>query len=373
MKIRPYILCVLGLLAASAGRTASAGTVRTTALRPATARPTSDKPDKTQKKLPAAKKKLQQPDLSKRVASRNPDRATNPVEVVTSPHFRVHCANRELGDILAGQAELDLRRIRESLIVEKVDLPYIVDIHVWPDPQKYLAEAPHASTDSVGCASEVHTDDGPPTQRIDLLHRSDDNVFLTNLLQRVLPHEICHIVLREYMRQGRPQNSGDRANGDPCPLALHEGLAMLAENRTDEDRIRLAALAACANTETPLLQIQKLLSRQRYNQTTDDKKAIFYAASYSFAEFLRGRLNDEQFGEFLAHVRRGCSVPVAIQRAMYLPHNKKFPKELAKAWKQYAILQGQILQTLEQAGDAPAKKTPPQQPRRRKDKNDNNA
>ncbi|MCD4824474.1 MAG: hypothetical protein K8S55_07695 [Phycisphaerae bacterium] len=274
---------------------------------------------------------------------------------VKTVHFNVHANRLKLARRIANRAEAELQRVCENLTINESILASRVDIFIWPNRRQYLTYAPDAPPHSTGCTTEQITPEGYRIHRIDLLRNERQDATLGELLKRILPHEICHIMLREYFaaqpvappKTKKTGKSGD-ATTPRCPLALHEGLAMLAERGVDNFRVELAAAAIAAKQDTPL---PKLLGHDTYNQVSS--LALFYAESYSFAEFLRGKLSDEQFSDFLAELRRGSKMDVAISRAMALPHEKDFLLKLSKAWKKYAALQGKILRSLKKSETKP--------------------
>lgn len=297
------------------------------------------------------------------------------VQLARTVHFNVHANRLKLAQRIASRAEVELQRVCRNLTINESILAFRVDIFVWPNRRKYLTHAPDAPPHSAGCTTEQITPQGYRIHRIDLLRNERQDATLDELLKRILPHEISHVMLREYfatqsITQPKAKKTGKNSDATithRCPLALHEGLAMLAEHGIDNFRVELAAAAIAAKQDTPLSQ---LLGHNTYNQVPS--LPLFYAESYSFAEFLRGRLSDEQFGNFLAELRRGSKVDVAISRAMTLPHEKDFILKLSKAWKKYATLQGKILQSLKPPntkpktttknnGTAAVTKTPPAQ------------
>ena len=150
-----------------------------------------------------------------------------------------------------------------------------------------------------------------------------------NMLDRILPHEICHLVLAE------------RFGDAHCPLPLNEGLAMMAETTLHNDRIRLAAAALASHRKIPL---RRLLAATRVQA---DDAAVFYAESHSLVSFLHARLTARQFRDLLANLKDGCPFGDALQRALYLPPDEDFLPRLADAWAAEAIRQGQFLKALD--------------------------
>ncbi|MBS3820671.1 MAG: hypothetical protein GVY16_00170 [Planctomycetes bacterium] len=252
-----------------------------------------------------------------------------------SEHFTVHGWNKGLLELIAREAEAEMARLREQILPAEAPIALAADIHVWPDREAYRKNAPHAPADSLGCAApRRQPDDG---HRIDLLQRNDDGELSIPMLTNVLPHEICHLMIEEFMAQAVP----GRRNAARLPLAMKEGLAGLAENDGSNEQTELAGAAAAAEQHIPL---EDLLDIDRYEQAAPP--ALFYAESYSFVDFLHSRLNRRQFGELLKHLRRGRDVHDALQRTLATPDDRHFAETLEAAWRDHAILQAQMLQIL---------------------------
>ncbi len=246
----------------------------------------------------------------------------------TTRHFAVHARNADLADLVATLAEDALRRICGDILPQ--EYPHIVDINVWVDKNDYTANAPGAPEWSGGRFS-LSSSGGVVTRRIDLTQLNEDRTLSTITIDRVLPHETCHLVLKEYF--------GDA----PSPLFLNEGLAMIAEPAVDNDRLKLAAAALGGEDG---ISMDKLLLM---DQGGMDHHGTFYAQSLSLTQFLHSRLAREQFKTFLDNLKDGCTVADALERALCLPPDPNFLEGLSSAWQTYAVQQGQDLHALETA------------------------
>ena len=244
----------------------------------------------------------------------------------SSDNFLVRAKNKLLPKILARQAQIDLARICK-VIMGGQEYPHSVSITVWPNREQYLANAEDAPEWSGG-NFRFSVVDGIVTRHIDLTQLDAEGRFDTVMLDRVLPHEMSHLVLKEHF--------GDAA----CPVFLNEGLAMLAESLPDPQRVILAGAALAGDSAIPL---SDLLARDRRN---DGKQGLFYAESYSLVSFLHGKMTPNQFRSFLTNVKAGCTVTDAIQRALCTPLDKDFPAKLAIAWQRHAITDAQYTRAL---------------------------
>ncbi len=246
----------------------------------------------------------------------------------SSEHFVVRSHNSELAKLIVKQAEIALRRICRVILAGQ-DYPHSVNIYVWSNAAQYRKHAVSAPEWSGGGFSLRQDKNGQFIRRIDLTQLGKDGLFDTNMLDRVLPHEMCHLVLAEFF--------GDA----PCPLALNEGLAMMAEASVDNSRVLLAGTALLGDKKIPL---RKLLMAERCNA---ENAAVFYAESFSLTAYLHKRMTPGQFREMLTHIKTGCPLEEAIQRALYVPIDETFLKCLSTAWEAETLRQWQFLNALD--------------------------
>jgi len=246
----------------------------------------------------------------------------------SSDHFLVRANNDELAALVATQAEAALRRICDTLLSGQT-FPHAVDVNIWPDVKQYATHATSAAEWAGGSYSIERDDSGQIVRRIDLTQLDANGQFDTDMLDRVLPHEMCHLVLAEYF--------GDAH----CPLAVNEGLAMMAEATVDNGRVRMAGVALLGTQRIALGDLLRL------EQCDKNNAQVFYAESFSFTSYLHARLTGEQFREMLAHVKAGMALDQAIQRALYVPPDERFLGRLARAWETEAARQTQFLEALD--------------------------
>jgi len=246
----------------------------------------------------------------------------------SSQHFLVRAHNAELAKLVAEQAETSLERICQIILPGQV-YPHSVDVYVWPTVEEYLKHAATAPEWAGGSFSIKRSDDGQVVRRIDLTQLDGQGRFDTNTLDRTLPHEMCHLVLAEYF--------GDAH----CPLALNEGLAMMAEATVDNRRLLLAGAALAGSGRIPLPELLRM------ERCESDNAEVFYAESFSLAAYLHARLTADEFREMLEHIKTGLPLDEALQRALYVPPDERFLARLDKAWQTEAIRQSQFLRALE--------------------------
>jgi len=247
-------------------------------------------------------------------------------KIESSLHFVVHSRNAQLSKLMVVEAEAALTRIC-GMLMGPNEYPNRVEIRVWTDRKEYDANAVDAP-EWAGGSYSLTVKDGLMTRRIDLTQLDKDGHFSTEMLDRILPHEMCHLVTRELF--------GDA----PCPLFMNEGLAMLSESETDNGRVMLAGTALAGNAKLPLAE---LLLTQRHNLKNVD---VFYAESYSLVAFLQGRLSERQFKDLLNNMKLGCSFKDALHRALYMPQDNRLLPAIIATWESHAIEQAQYLRAL---------------------------
>jgi len=268
----------------------------------------------------APSRQLDEPTL-RRLADVEPQTSAESTE-----HFVVQARNAELAKLIAHQAEVALDRICRVILAGQV-YPHSVRINVWTDHedfQKHAVDAPEWA----GGSFRYSLADGQAVRQLDLTQRDAAGNFAAVMLDRVLPHEMCHLVLQEYF--------GDAT----CPLFLNEGLACLAEFEVDPARVELAGKVIAGKAR---IRLDRLLIQQRYDM---EQPGVFYAESFSFIEFLHSRLSGEQFAAFLENVKRGCTTSDALQRSLCLPMDDTFLPAVASAWEDHAVAQAQFVQAL---------------------------
>jgi hypothetical protein len=245
----------------------------------------------------------------------------------STEHFVVRTRNAVLAKLVAAEAESSLRRICRELLGGQ-EYPHSVDIYVWADRADYLANAPASAPEWSGGSFTILYEGDFPTRRIDLTQLDPEGRLDAVMLDRILPHEMCHLVVREFF--------GDR----PCPLAVNEGLAMLAEAEVDNERVILAGKALMGQNR---ISVEKLLVAE---PTGMSSKEVFYAESFSFLDYVHSRLTRRQFKAFLEYVKSDCPVGEAIQRALYMPSSDAFMPDLEAAWEEQAIADRQVLEAI---------------------------
>ncbi len=116
----------------------------------------------------------------------------------------------------------------------------------------------------------------------------------------LLPHEIAHLILHDYMPDTRP------------PVWFDEGIAQLNEaGKVQRSQAMMEALVPRGQFVS-----LRLLNRWDIREETDPQKVeLFYAQSLSVIRFLRDRYGRNAFHDFCRQVRDGYQMDDALRRA----------------------------------------------------------
>ncbi len=244
----------------------------------------------------------------------------------------------------------ELSRVRREILHdETLDLSLPITVCMWDDDALFRSQVTVAQDHGNACSFQAETN----KSRRHEIHLSPNRVQdLTpdEAILNMLPHEICHILQHEqFLRdklakaQAKPKKQVAKKKAPKnYPLAVAEGLAVLSENSTQDARIRLTADAF---THAAVNPIASLLQVKHYHQVTD--LSLFYAKSYSFTEFLRSRMTDPQFTQFLQRIRDGKSVQKSYAVTLGFKSTKAATRALNFRWRQYALLQAKLLAEIE--------------------------
>ena len=264
----------------------------------------------------------------------------NEVRVESSDHFIVRARNAKLAKLVAVEAETALRRICGAYL-SSAEYANTVDVYVWTDRKDYTAHAVDAPDWSGGNYS-LSVKGGNVIRRIDLMQLDEAGKFQTITLDRILPHELCHLVMREFFGES------------PCPLFLNEGLAMLAESQVDNQRLALAgtALAGKGKIDLADLLVQNRVAQSSSTAQPHGDVSLFYAESYSLLTYLRQRMTDAQLKDLLEHIKDGCTFEDALNRSLCRVNDDSLLPSLSYAWEEHAIEQAQYLRAVKGDRDA---------------------
>jgi len=250
--------------------------------------------------------------------------------VTETANCTIRSRNPQLNALLATHAEAALERITEQ-ITDGDDLPGPVRIIVHPTPLEYVAAAVADATMATTTARTEIERGGDGTVTALVVHLTQltaDGGFDTRLPERILPHELCHVVLTAAF--------ADR----PAPLYLQEGLATLCEQ---DDHAAAMIEAGLAIEQGKAMPLGDLLAA---TECPAGAERLFCALSYSFVAYLRDQMSDRQFGAFVAELKAGHNTIDALHRALRIAHNERTAARLQQAWEDDALRRAALVAAL---------------------------
>ena len=228
-------------------------------------------------------------------------------------HFDIAANNPVLTDLLAQRAERVLESVRRMVLGDQL-FPHRVELTVYPNKAAFQKAQPPAQHWSGSGFLFAPQPDGTIRRAVLLYQVDEQNVFRASLFTRELPHELTHLVLREYFGQAA------------CPVWLDEGLASLAEADSG------AALADRMTELLTRLTAQPLADMIDQMALPADRPTSFYVQSASFTRFLHATLTDAQMMRFLAQIKDGQKPSVALQRALFLDNRPDWLTTIEDRW-----------------------------------------
>lgn len=204
--------------------------------------------------------------------------ADRPWDVTKSDHFIVHSqgASADYLDRLIAVAEADYHRLTEELGFTRFGGFWTWEqrakIYLYTDRDEYqrMTKQPDWSEGGANVLQrEIHT-----------------YVNRTGFFERILPHELGHVIFREFISSQRP-----------LPLWLDEGIACFLEDRTQPTRLTTAKAIVHTDRFLPL----EALTQVDRERLTDPE--AFYAEAASVIEFLFRRYGREKFVEYCRRLR----------------------------------------------------------------------
>ncbi len=121
-----------------------------------------------------------------------------------------------------------------------------------------------------------------------------------------LPHEIAHLVFRQFVG----------VNNSQVPLWLDEGVALWQE-KLGARAERLEGIVRQAASERRLISLSSLSGAQETNHlptwASQQSISIFYAESFSLVKFLISRYGEARFAEFVRHLKNGDTLEESMR------------------------------------------------------------
>ena len=246
-------------------------------------------------------KQLTQPSLPMSVASassRELGRAGAECHTVRSRRFIVRARNAQLAELAGEHAERCLTQLCRTFM-RGVAWPRVITIEIFRDHPEYLRLSGMPAWSTGGFVYRPMGVDNI-TRRVYLVQLDQKGQFASDLLPEVLPHELTHLVLREYF--------GER----PIPMALNEGLAMYMEAGNRADRYDWPAYqAAKGGKHFPLATLYAA-----YGYPKGRKRIwLFYSQSASATRFLVDSLGPAATAVMLEELKHGQTMQIALRKA----------------------------------------------------------
>lgn len=201
-----------------------------------------------------------------------------PWEIKTSDHFIIyfHEASTDTLDRLIAHAEAYYHQLTEQLGFTRFDGFWTWDqrakIYLYDTRDDYQRLTGQPQWSEAGARvreREIHT-----------------YVNMVGFFETLLPHELGHIIFREFIGSERP-----------LPLWLDEGIACFLEERTKAGRLATARAIVRTARFRPL----EALTQVRRETLTDPE--AFYAEAASVIEFLFRSYGRERFVEYCRRLR----------------------------------------------------------------------
>lgn len=241
-----------------------------------------------------------------------------PWQEVRSKHFRVfYVEGTEFANSVLNWAEIYYAQIRYDLgldhVVERDRTLWLWDqrcrIYLFPDRQSYLQAtgAPPWSSGAVNYRQRaVYSFDGA-----------------AKFLESVLPHELAHILFREFVGFDNPE----------VPRWLDEGVAQYAE----ADRREAALAVMQRNVAADHYLSLEDLTGLAVNTAHGGVARIFYAQAATLVHFFIQHYGAHRFIAFCGHLRDGSDV----ERALSFATSSRLQSlgDLEVAWRAFLLHQ----------------------------------
>ncbi|MCD6459237.1 hypothetical protein J7L67_01045 [bacterium] len=139
-------------------------------------------------------------------------------------------------------------------------------------------------------------------------------------LNIVLPHELTHIIFREYVKGNKK-----------IPLWLDEGIAQYQERKGIGQTEKILRHAVRNNAYMPLEEFNQVYSLGDEHETGIVR--IFYAQSESIVRFMIKKYGSQKFGQFVKQLKAGKTVEDALKFSY--PQSIDSLDNLEKKWLEY--------------------------------------
>lgn len=214
-----------------------------------------------------------------------------------SERFIVRARNQALAQLASKKSEYYLDEIMYRFMRGRA-WPRRTTITIYADHTEYVRKSGMPPWSGGGFMYEQISIDSV-IRRVVLFQLDPKGKYRRNLLTEVLPHELTHLVLREYFGERR------------MPLALNEGLAMYMEEGTGEQSHSKMIKPAKQGKHMPFA---KLYESTEYPKQWG-KIGAFYAQSASATRFILSLLGRDGAATMLEEIKRGWPMKEALLTA----------------------------------------------------------
>ncbi len=139
------------------------------------------------------------------------------------------------------------------------------------------------------------------------------------LVESTLPHELAHILFREYVGFDNPE----------VPRWLDEGVAQYAEAGRRQESLDWMQRGVAAGVYVPLEQLSRLAVNRAHGGTA----RVFYAQAVSLVHFLLAQYGSRRFIDFCSNLRDGYPLERALSFAT--SGSLQSLAELEAAWRHF--------------------------------------
>ena len=219
------------------------------------------------------------------------DRASDQFYRVNSQHFMVLAKNPDLAQKAADEGERHLKRITAAFLRGQI-YPRVISVYIYKDHKEYVTERGLPDWSGGGYSYIPYSADNQ-LRRVDLYQLDDKGKFREDLLNKILPHELTHVVMEEWF------------GGRGIPRALNEGLAMYVEEGTHDDYEEISARWV---KEGQYFHLKDLFGFRNY----PPQVGVFYCESASVTRYLISHLTADQFNAMMDGLKKGEDMNTAL-------------------------------------------------------------
>ena len=212
-------------------------------------------------------------------------------------HFLIYYSSAEdlnISQQVLREAESDYRNIAEQIGYARYQDFWTwenrVKIYLYPDEETFSKETQQPSWSRGFSFRDAHV----RATRIIVTFKQEGD-----FIDGVLPHEITHLILRDFMGQ------------QPLPLWFNEGMAQLQERTKAESAQRIMRKLVKMQKQLPMAEL--LAKENVVREDSPINVAIFYAESISILDFLIKKYGSGDFATMCKELRDGKNFGQALK------------------------------------------------------------